>query len=228
MRMAVCNAEHEEAVLLMVFTKSSTTPTLWNRRVIHTDVELLVIDSPPPVVPSPGITGVDSHFDSWEALRVRVDRLKGVTFASVKSMGISTASHNVLSMPLKRHEYKAVVEFIHQVRNLPYNHWDAAMSRTATLIPTGVVKDIVIDNVYNVCMSVKCVHAPQLVALLIRHCMDSNRTAHAKLWGFNSRLLTANEIFEQLRVTCVAIDTDSLSRCNMQALSEGVKATARI
>ncbi|KAJ1495849.1 hypothetical protein T484DRAFT_1740615 [Baffinella frigidus] len=225
-QIATHRTEHE-AVLLMVFTKSSTTPTLWNRRVIHTDVELLVIDSPPPVVPPPGIKGTDSQFDSWQALRVRVDRLKGVTFASVHAMRTSSDSHNILSVSLKRHEYKAVVEFIHQVRKLPYNHWDDVFSRTATLISVGVVPDIVIDEAYNVCRSITSVHAPQLVALIFRHCIDRNRTAPAKLWGFNSRLITANEIFEQLRVTCMAIDTDALSRGMLRALSEGVAAKNR-
>jgi hypothetical protein len=186
-----------------------------------------LVDSCPPIVPSPGVTGVDFKFDTWQALRVHADRLRGLLLSTTNTTKISTACHNILSIPLKRHEYKSVVHFIDQIKGIPFNRWDTVLSRTATLIPSGMIQDIVLEDSYNVCKSVTCVHAPQLTALILRYCIDNNRAAHAKLWGFNSRLITANEIFEQLRVTCTALDADALSRYTLRALSEGVTTRCR-
>jgi hypothetical protein len=215
-----------EAVLVLIFTKGTATRFFSNRS-SHIDVELLLINSSPPMIPSPGLEGLDQHFDSWKLLGIHIDRIKGVESGTTRFTNVSSSKHNVLCIPLMNNEYKSVIEFIHEIRGFPYNHWDAMLSRTASLIPLGVVHDVIIDECHNVAKSITCLHSAQLVALIFRQCLDPKHIAAAKLWGFNSRLITANDIFEQLRVTCMAIDADSLAKSTLQALSEGASQRNR-
>jgi hypothetical protein len=209
-----------EAVLVLVFTKGTARRFLSNSSP-YIDVELLLINTPPPMIPSPGLEGLDQHFDSWKLLGVHIDRIKGVESGTTRFTNISSSKHTVLCIPLTKEEYKSVIEFLHEICSFKYNHWDAMLSRTASLIPLGVVEDVIIAECHNVAKSITCLHSAQLVALIFRQCLDPKRTASAKLWGFNSRLITANDIFEQLRVTCMALDANSLAKSCLQALSEG-------
>jgi hypothetical protein len=211
-----------EGILLMVFTKSEA-PRLFNTRVYHTDVELVLIKSPPPPTPAPGFEGTDLKFDK-SALLVYIDRLKGVTHCTNNTerfKAINSTQNNILGIPLSTREFKHVIEFMYSVQGVRYNHWDYMISRTAALIPTRAIQDIVICQEHNVRESIPSLHASQLVTLIIRYCVDPTCSVSAKLWGFNSRLITANEVFEQLRVTCMALDADRLSRCMLRAFSEG-------
>ncbi|KAJ1467079.1 hypothetical protein T484DRAFT_1756145 [Baffinella frigidus] len=221
------NIRTYEAVLVLAFTKGSERTGMFSTRMFHTDVEIQLIKSPPPVIPSPGMEGTDQYFDSWQLLGIHIDRIKGVHSYTTQTTKISSSKHNVLCIPLTSGEYKAVIEFLHEIRGLPYNHWDSLYSRTASLIPSGMMDDVVIHECFNVAKSIKSLHPAQLIVLIVRQCLDPKRTVSAKLWGFNSRLTTANEIFEQLRVTCIAIDADSLSRNILQALYEGTPNVTR-
>jgi hypothetical protein len=221
------NVRNYEAVLVLAFTKSSVRKGMFSTRMFHTDVEILLINSPPPVIPTVGMEGIDQHFDSWKLLGINIDRIKGVHSYTTHAMKIASSTHNVLCIPLTSDENKSVIEFIHEIRGLPYNHWDSLYSRTASLIPSGLMDDVVIDECSNVAKSIRRLHPAQLVVLIFRQCLDPKSMVAVKLWGFNSRLTTANEIFEQLRVTCIAIDADSLNRNILQALNEGTPNTTR-
>ena len=214
------NSIQYESVLVLVFQKS-VNKTLFSSRTVHTDVEVMLINSPPPLIPAPGLEGIDQHFDSWKLLGVHVDRMTGERCYTARSKNTSSVKHNALCVPLSSDENKLAIEFMHGIRNLPYNHWDSMFSRTASLIPMGAMDDITIGECMPGSSSVKCLHAAQLVVLIFRYSLDPRRTVAAKLWGFNSRLTTPNEIFEELRMTCIAIDADALNKNTLQALYEG-------
>ena len=213
-----------EGVLLLVFAKSDS-PTLFNTRVYHTEVELILINSPMPPIPFPGFEGKNIMFDHKSALMVYIGRLEGVahcTHMAERFRSINNTRNSVLCIPLTSTEFPRVIDFMYTVRGIRFNHWDYMVSHTAALIPTGTVEDIVIDPKKNVRESIQCLHPPQLAALIVRHCIDPSCVVNAKLWGFNSRLITANELFEQLRLTCMAIDADGISMSRLQAISRGI------
>jgi hypothetical protein len=221
------NPTNCESVLILTFEKSGVKNGIFSPRTFHTNVELLLVNAAPPLVPSPGLEGVDQHFDSWKLLGIHIDRISGVQSHTARSTKLSSSKNNVLCIPLSEKENKAIIEFMHGIRGLPYNHWDSILSRTASLIPSGVMDDVVIDERCPVKTSIKCLHSAQLIVLIFRQCLDPKRTVSAKLWGFNSRLATANDIFEQLRTSCIAIDADALSKNTLQALYEGTSNVNR-
>jgi hypothetical protein len=216
--------EPPEGILVLVFTKCERPNTfILNNRVYHTDVELILVKSIPPPLPAVGFEGTDLKFDT-SALLVYIDRMKGVTHCTNNAerfKSISSRRNNILFIPLTSAEFKHVIEFMYAVRGIRYNHWDYLASRTAALIPAGTLTDVVVSREHNVKESIKCLHPAQLTTLIIRYCVDPTCSVSAKLWGFNSRTITANELFEQLRTTCVALDADRLARCMLRALSEG-------
>ena len=209
-----------ESVLVLVFEKSNHRE-LFSSRTHHTGVELMLINSPPPLIPAPGLKGIGQDFDPWKLLGIHVDRMTGVRSYTARSKNTSSGKHDVLCVPLSSDENKSVIDFMAEIRDLPFNHWDSIFSRTASLIPMGAMEDITIDQCMRASRSVKCLHAAQLVVLAFRNCLDPKRTVCAKLWGFNSRLTTANEIFEELRMACISIDADALNKNSLQALYGG-------
>jgi hypothetical protein len=220
MRTQTCTAAKYESVLVLAFEKKSGSID-FSRRSFHTDVEVILINSPPPSVPLPGLQGTDISFDSWKMLGIDVNRLDGVQTYTTGKLKLTSCNHDILCIPLSAGESKAVIEFIDDIRNITYNHWDYIFSRNAALIPYGLFGDVVIDESLAFRDSVRYLHPAQLVVLLFRRCLDKNRTSVAKLWGFNSRLTTANDIFEQLRMACIAIDADALACHILRALYEG-------
>jgi hypothetical protein len=210
-----------EGNLVLVFTKSQAS-RFFRTRAYHTDVELVLVNSPPPQVPLPGHEGVDTEF-SKPALLVHVDRMLGVTHCTSNAerfRSISSEKNNLLSIPLDPVECKNVIDFLYAMRGVRYNHLDFLLSIGASILP---MQDVTIDKTKSVQMSVTSVHAPQLASLTIRHCMNDRCRAVVKLWGFNSRFTTANDLYERLRLTCTAVDADRLSRGMLRALSEGVQ-----
>ena len=208
-----------ESVLILDFTKNNKVGKVF-RQSLHTDVEILLINSSPPSIPLPGRQGEDKPFNSWEMLGIHVDRIVGIQASTTRHLKICSSQHNLLCISLSSEENKAVIDFMQEIRGLPYNHWDSILSRSNALIPFGLMTDIVIDDACSLRQSIHCLHPAQLVVLIFRQCLDEKRTAVAKLWGFNSRFTTANDIFEELRMTCIAIDADALSRNVLRALFE--------
>ena len=210
-----------EGTLVLVFTKS-TTPSYFNSRKHHIDVELVLIDSPPPILPKPGLDGVDVGF-TRPALSIRTDRINGVTHetGNKRLHEISDKQNSILAIPLTPTDFKNVVEFLYAIIGIRYNHFDSFLMRTASLLFAGSIEDVVVDRTHPVNNSINCLHASQLVTILLRYCVTDGRRFSAKLWGFNSRLVSSNDVFERLRVTCVALDADRFACGSMRALSEG-------
>jgi hypothetical protein len=209
-----------DGVLLLVFTKSPGFKT----RAYHTDIELVLVNSPAPTRPAPGRVGVDTPFAS-PALLVYIDRIKGVMHSTdncQRFRSISATRNSILSIPLDAKEFKNVIEFMYAVQGLRFNHFDALLAATASLIFPSSVTDIAINPALPTRDSIKSLHAPQLTALIIRHCITNSCKTTARLWGFNSRLVSANELFERLRTTCVPLDADRLSAGMLQSSSEGM------
>lgn len=199
--------------LVFVFKKRKYGQT-FSARSTHTDVELLLIE-----LPNRREGGVNV-FDVGNVLGVHVDKTKGVTiYNNLLMRFVGRVTHDVISVPLTQTEHNKTVDYIHAIKSCPFNSWDSMLSATASLINLGgVIKDIEIIDGCNISQCIHALHAPQLVAILIRCCIHSRRTICSKLWGFNSRTIKVDELYEQMRGTCVALNTDEFAKGELHIL----------
>jgi hypothetical protein len=190
--------------MALAFLKGKST-TMFSRRTIHTNIELFIIHKPAYQTQSQGLSGTQIDFNTRDTLGVYIDKQHGIQSSTTRINSITEKKHDVLCVPLNETELNKVIEFLHSVQNSTYNQWDVMLSATATLIPFISVPDVEILDGHNIGHSITSIHPPQLVALLTKHCLDRLSPVAARLWGFNSRLINADEIYEQLRGTCMAV-----------------------
>jgi hypothetical protein len=191
--------------LVFVFKKGKSRK-MFGSRSTHIDVELFLIEV------CNRREGHARKFDVRNVLGVHVDKSKGVSIEShIFTRTVSRATHDVLCVPLTETEHKKAVDYIEAIQSCPFNSWDSVLSATASLINLGgVIDDIQITDGCNISQIIHTLHAPQLVTLLVRLCIHPRRSICSKLWGFNSRMITADELYEQFRGTCLALDSDAL------------------
>jgi hypothetical protein len=190
--------------MALAFQKGNSV-SIFETRTIHTDIELFIIPEPPHQTTSNGLSGSHVDFNTRDTLGVFIDKQHGLMRSTMRINSITADNHDVLCMPLTEIELNKVIEFLHGVQECKYSKWDAMLSATATLIPLISVPDVEILDYRNIGHSVLSMHSPQLVTLITRHCLGHASPVAAKLWGFNSRLINADEIYEQLRGTCAAL-----------------------
>ena len=163
---------------------------MFSSRSTHIDVALLLIEV------SNRREGHTRKFDVRNVLGVHVDKAKDVgIYSHIFTRAVSRATHDVLCIPLTETEHKKAVDYIAAIQSCPFNSWDSVLSATASLINLGgVINDIPITDGCNISQLIHTLHAPQLVTLLIRLCIHPKRSICSKLWGFNSRMITADEL----------------------------------
>lgn len=205
------------AVLALVFEKSHYR-SMFSKRFNHKNLELLLICTAPPTTPTMGQPGISTDIGHDKILGVYIDKTKGVVHSNNHIHTLDQTKHDILCVPLTTEEYNNVIVFLHGVKDCTYNAWDAILSATATLIPLHTLNDITITENQNATHDIKCLHSAQLATLLIRHGLEQTNKITAKLWGYNSRLINSDEIFEQLRGTCVQLDCTSLREGELKVL----------
>jgi hypothetical protein len=214
------NIENYTSGFMALAFQKGESVAMFPKRAIHTDIELFIIHEPSHQTTSRGLSS-GTHvgdFITRDTLGVFVDKELGLLISTTRINNITAKKHDVLCIPLTEIQLNKVIEFLHSVQGCKYNKWDTMLSATATLIPFISVPDVEILDHRNIGHSVTSIHPSQLVALITRHCLGHASPVGAKLWGFNSRLINADEIYEQLRGTCMAVHSNDLRMGRLRAL----------
>jgi hypothetical protein len=209
-------------ILVLAF-KRSTTKTMFTQRKVITNVEIFLIPTPPPSIATPQNPGKSYEFKRKEILGVHIDT-NGVICDYNRIGSISSSTHDTLCIPLTNSEKGRLVDFIHRIQQCTYNTWGAMLSQAAPILPSFLTTDDAETcNFTNYC-PIKKLHPGQFVTLVIQICIDDIKIK-SKMWGYKSHITTPDEIYQQLRGSCMVINPDVLWSGHIQAWGVGLSPT---
>jgi hypothetical protein len=207
------------SILVLAFTRS-TIPTLFKNRSGHVDVEMFLVPTPPPSGSETGKPAKSYEFDRRHTLAVHVDTSTGMKSDFRRLDGLSSQTHDTICIPLTRTEKDRIIDFVHRTRSCKYNAWDAMLCQTAPVF-TPFLTTVTAEQLSNY-GTIKKLHAGQFATLIIQICIDDKNRLKSKMWGYNSRITTANEIYREINGSCMAINPDALRSGYVQAWGVGI------
>jgi hypothetical protein len=207
-------------ILVLAFKRSKSAP-LFSKRYVHVEVETFLVPTPPPTLSDCGLPCKSHQFNKNEVIAVHIDTLTGVNNDFRHLEGVSSETHDVLCIPLTNSERDRVVDLIHTTRQCKYNAWDAVLSQTAPLFTQFVtLKNKFGNDVSKITGTITELHSAEFVTLMIQTCVDDTDNKNkmkGKMWGYNSRITTPSEIYNELHGVCMSLNPDALRSGYTQA-----------
>jgi hypothetical protein len=203
-----------KSILVLAFRRSKTMP-MFSKQYVHVDVEIFLIPTPPPTTAEPQTPGKSYQFQKNEVVGVHIDT-NGVKHDYNRISAIYSSTHDTMCIALTDNEKDRLVDFIHATQQCKYNTLDAMFSIAAPLFMSFIQSENEFGPDLSAIRSIQKLHAGQCVTLIIQTCIDDNKIK-SKLWGYNSRLTTPEEIYQELRTACITINPDALRSGFVQA-----------